>query len=663
MVVKHKQSMIKIRIYYLLRAGSLPALFNDPASFFQQKQPMYIGRKLARGVIADVWSAPVVKGNYNFTMELYFYPQGWQFPGRTIAATERVLMRIINTGSFKNGTNNVSYEDIIDNFLFYPSLAQFGGVTTGGVFDPVALNCPLQPNTANDKKTPMLPTSYSVLFAANIVKKGYTLSFKESYDGSIKKLKTIGKFRDFNNVEIIDFNTNTSISWNLYNTSVAYTSTLSQQLLSRTNIHPTVNTFRMINSTTLTYYGQTSTVRNILCDYWKSNTVSRIRNGMQFKYDITYYATATNVLYNQPVPVRVLLKGSYRNISQSNAEVISYQHAYDWIGWTTIPTKSFDIPTNVTVPGTAPSSITLPQTSTVVAMDQLPNPYPFPGYPTQFTTQIEAKLSGMDIFTLQWSVDQSAKMERVDVYNKEQSMLLYSYLYKYTDMTQNIGYVYALDVVKGSCNTINTQDEASLSPLSKRLRNSLIPNMITETTMPTCTYTGRVERRGLDADTWIVSMNAVKQTYTNNFNRSCMYYPKGWQFPSRISTTDTTMIPLAILQSGTYSDILADGTTTTVPYDDAWDFFYFKPVIVDPTTFDMKSFSICPSMLPDSVSSSSSLSKTVIIIGVVAAVVVLVGGIWGYTKIQKWWNERKYRQRLEDRDTTSSYSQRFSHLK
>jgi hypothetical protein len=68
---------ICVRIYVLeVRAGAIPDLFKNPLYLFDAT---YVGQKVARGVLADVWKVTRTKLNagtfYAFEMQVYFFPE------------------------------------------------------------------------------------------------------------------------------------------------------------------------------------------------------------------------------------------------------------------------------------------------------------------------------------------------------------------------------------------------------------------------------------------------------------------------------------------------------------------------------------------------------------------------------------------------------------
>jgi len=91
-------------------------LFSSSTSF---SSSIYLGRSPARGVPADVFSKQLQITNmgtsYLFISDLYFFPMGWQFPGRNTNSTSSPLpMRIVNTGvATTNGSAN-PYQDVWD---------------------------------------------------------------------------------------------------------------------------------------------------------------------------------------------------------------------------------------------------------------------------------------------------------------------------------------------------------------------------------------------------------------------------------------------------------------------------------------------------------------------------------------------------------------------
>jgi len=103
-----------------LRAGFFVDLFRG--TIILAVPPAYQGRKLARDVLADVWRTSVVRTvsgvTYNFIADIYFFPQGWVFPGRLdVTSTDRIPMRITTNGTTSTG---LTYADTWDIYKFLP---------------------------------------------------------------------------------------------------------------------------------------------------------------------------------------------------------------------------------------------------------------------------------------------------------------------------------------------------------------------------------------------------------------------------------------------------------------------------------------------------------------------------------------------------------------
>jgi hypothetical protein len=121
------------------RAGSLPALFGNTAFFAAAKSMGRTG--LARGVSSDVFTAPAQRltnsytgAVYNFGMDVLFFPDGWQFPGRSLPGNLRVPLRVVNNGSVTLSTGQkLSYVDTFDLFQYLPVAPE------RALFDAVAL--------------------------------------------------------------------------------------------------------------------------------------------------------------------------------------------------------------------------------------------------------------------------------------------------------------------------------------------------------------------------------------------------------------------------------------------------------------------------------------------------------------------------------------------
>eukprot|EP00455_Lapot_gusevi_P005738 TRINITY_DN1244_c0_g1_i5.p1 TRINITY_DN1244_c0_g1~~TRINITY_DN1244_c0_g1_i5.p1 ORF type:complete len:323 (+),score=152.16 TRINITY_DN1244_c0_g1_i5:32-970(+) len=126
-----------------MRAGSIPELFSDPNFLLENGGHQYVGRRVARGVTADVFSGfhqRTVRGvTFSFTMDMYFFPQGWEFPGRTNGSSQLPL-RIINTGNYTDANGVVrNYRDTWDFFVFIPAAPPAADMS------PASLSCPVSP--------------------------------------------------------------------------------------------------------------------------------------------------------------------------------------------------------------------------------------------------------------------------------------------------------------------------------------------------------------------------------------------------------------------------------------------------------------------------------------------------------------------------------------
>jgi len=103
-----------------IREGFIVALFRGTVGL----NPTYLGRISTRAVSADVWRSPIVRIGtdgltYTFNADIYFYPVGWQFPGRAgVNAATRIPLRIVTNGTASDGT---SFYDAWDLFDFIPA--------------------------------------------------------------------------------------------------------------------------------------------------------------------------------------------------------------------------------------------------------------------------------------------------------------------------------------------------------------------------------------------------------------------------------------------------------------------------------------------------------------------------------------------------------------
>jgi len=75
-------------------------------------------------------------------MWVYFYPNGWQFPGLdSIDQNQPIPMQIVNNGTMNNGTGTYPYTDLWDFFLVIPAAPD------ASEFNPTTLGCTLAPTT------------------------------------------------------------------------------------------------------------------------------------------------------------------------------------------------------------------------------------------------------------------------------------------------------------------------------------------------------------------------------------------------------------------------------------------------------------------------------------------------------------------------------------
>ena len=148
-----------------IHAGSIPELFSGSVN----RNYTYVDRVLTRGVDCDVYSASLNRvgadGNqYNFTESLYFFPEGWQFPGHpTSIRRSQLPFRIAVSGTY-TGTDltlglptvsPVSYSETWDFFLFVPQRPPASSL------DPSQYLCEL-PSTSGSDSPQSVGSSTSV---------------------------------------------------------------------------------------------------------------------------------------------------------------------------------------------------------------------------------------------------------------------------------------------------------------------------------------------------------------------------------------------------------------------------------------------------------------------------------------------------------------------
>jgi hypothetical protein len=131
-----------------------------------------VNASLVRGIVADTYSSPhsdsnipafpdglpgkgpAAPTNFNFDMQLMFFPRGWGFPGRGVNGSEVVLpIRIRNAGQLQNSTASYAYQDVWDLFMLLPQPPPVGR------FDPTTIGCPSNGWVAPGAPVPAAPTS------------------------------------------------------------------------------------------------------------------------------------------------------------------------------------------------------------------------------------------------------------------------------------------------------------------------------------------------------------------------------------------------------------------------------------------------------------------------------------------------------------------------
>lgn len=609
----------------------------------------YVGRSPARGVTADVWSKDFTLLSPSqpnvviaYTQSIYFFPQGWQFPGRNVSANTTFPLRMINEGSVRclgtgpcNLTKSVQFSDMYDIYQFVPGVPSadsmqqpcpscFDGIQNQGEAgvdcgSPCAQACQQSPDSL---PFPSIAKSYLVSVSANIIENGYTMSYNEYYDATYNNnagaLLTEGFFGDLRQLQLIDYKTRMAYRWTPGDACVSTALSSVGGFNATYGVGPSSRFFTTATAKVdkLLYWGVVKSVsetRGILCNKWETLTyVSDAKSGTN--YSLTYYFAVTNSSAGQAVvnsggsvPIRVVLKMTRQDKVNPALEPTETSHTYDWTDWQNVKPPSFlfvppacSLTTNLSRFDSSFANL-----SNAVVPEPRPNSINYRPFPQAFRMVVEAKLTLGNASTKVWSANWflASDRERVDLVTQGSTVSsTFYYEYKTKSLWDGPGIV---DSLTGSnCykiafrNAATCQSETCVANANTTANNSSPILRVRDggfarlfgpdkTFFSGSVYVGRKLARGINADVFMKQQN---RTLPNgdlySYFQSVYYFPEGWQFPGRPAYS--VPVPLRVIHEGV---VVSKGVST--PFYDMFDIFQLRPGTPPQDTF----FSRCPDPL------------------------------------------------------------------